>query len=105
MVRLLLERGANVNTEGGNINVPLYEAVKKGREDMVRLLLGQKRINIDVPQNIGISWDDYERIGYGGGDCNYQVPETSLTLAERTSWEMGKTSVYATIAELLKQFH
>jgi ankyrin repeat protein len=105
IVRLLLERGASVNTEGGNINVPLYEAVKKGCENMVRLLLEQKGINVNVPQNVEISYDDYERIGYGGGDYSYQVPKTSLALAEETSWKMGKTSVYARIAELLKQFH
>jgi ankyrin repeat protein len=78
MVRLLLERGANVNTEGGNVNVPLYEAVISGCGDIRCLLLEQKGIDVNVPQNVGISYDEYESVGYGGGDYHYQVPETAL---------------------------
>jgi hypothetical protein len=83
MVRLLLERGANVNTEGGTTNVPLYEAVKKDCDDIVRLLVEQKEIDVNVPQNVGISYDEYESVGYGGGDCHYQVPETALGNIDR----------------------
>ncbi|MDR2812425.1 MAG: ankyrin repeat domain-containing protein [Puniceicoccales bacterium] len=78
MVRLLLQWGANVNTEGGNVNVPLYEAVKEGQSNIVCLLLEQKGIDVNVPQNVGISYDEYESVGYGGGDYHYQIPETAL---------------------------
>ncbi|MDR2720931.1 MAG: ankyrin repeat domain-containing protein [Puniceicoccales bacterium] len=73
MVRLLLGRGANVNTEGGSVNVPLYEAVRSCPDNIVRLLLEQKGIDINVRQNVNMSWDDYER-----GEDPHQVPETAL---------------------------
>jgi hypothetical protein len=77
MVRLLLARGANVNTQGGKYNVPLYEAVKKGPE-MALLILKQNGININVPQDIGMSYDEYENnsLGYDK-DSDYQVSETA----------------------------
>lgn len=83
MVHLLLERGANVNTEGGNVNVPIYEAVNysHGRTDVIRLLLEQKRIDVNVPQNTRMSYDEYELRGYGGESYNFQIPETALQLA------------------------
>jgi hypothetical protein len=83
MVRLLLERGANVNTEGGNVNVPLYEAVdhSRGQLDIIRLLLEQKGINVNARQDTRMSWNDYENnVGYDR-DSNYQVSETALQRA------------------------
>jgi hypothetical protein len=87
MVRLLLQWGADVNTAGGNVNVPLYEAVKEAQGGIVRLLLEQKGIDVNVPQNVGISYDEYESVGYGGGDYHYQVPETALEFAKRRNFK------------------
>ncbi|MDR1590716.1 MAG: ankyrin repeat domain-containing protein [Puniceicoccales bacterium] len=86
MVRLLLERGANVNTEGGATYVPLIEAVETGDLDIVRLLLEQDGINVNATHDVTptLSWDDYESIGYGGGtaaDFNRQEPITALRAA------------------------
>ncbi|MDR0740944.1 MAG: ankyrin repeat domain-containing protein [Puniceicoccales bacterium] len=101
MVRLLLERGANVNTAGGNVNDPFYEAVKEGRSNIVRLLLEQKGIDINVPQNTRMSWDDYERIGYGGGDYNFQVPETALRNINKVG--TGNSEAWKEIVRLLRE--
>ncbi|MDR2371946.1 MAG: hypothetical protein LBD60_02250 [Puniceicoccales bacterium] len=74
----ILSNLANVNTEGGNVNIPLYAAVETWNPDMVRLLLEQKGIDINVPQNTRMSWDDYERIGYGEGDFRPTDPKREV---------------------------
>ncbi|MDR2371565.1 MAG: ankyrin repeat domain-containing protein [Puniceicoccales bacterium] len=83
MVRLLLQRGANVNTEGGNVNVPIYEAVNysRGQLDIIRLLLEQKGIDVNVPQNTRMSYDQVDDLGLRGEPYNYQIPETALQRA------------------------
>jgi hypothetical protein len=108
MVRLLLQRGANVNTEGGNVNVPLYDAVnnmgRKPNADIVCLLLEQKGIDVDVPQNIGISYDEYESVGYGGGDYHYQVSETALERINRVGIGSGpKANEWHAIVRSLRE--
>ncbi|MDR2200916.1 MAG: ankyrin repeat domain-containing protein [Puniceicoccales bacterium] len=55
IVHLLLKRGANVNPGQGTTNVPFYEAVKKGRSNIVRLLLEQKGIDVNAYQNVGMN--------------------------------------------------
>jgi ankyrin repeat protein len=88
IARFLLERGAKVNTEGGNTNVPLYEAVTKGRTDMICLLLNQEGIDVNAYQNVRSSWDDYESTGYSGGDF-HQVPETALGYINRINSKLS----------------
>jgi ankyrin repeat protein len=78
MVRLLLAREANVNTKDGNVNVPLYEAVIKDCDDIVRLLLEQKGIDVNVPQNVRMSCDQVDDLGLRGEPYEFQVPETAL---------------------------
>ncbi|MDR0740370.1 MAG: hypothetical protein LBF34_01510 [Puniceicoccales bacterium] len=97
----ILSNLANVNTESGNVNVPLYAAVETWNPDIVRLLLEQKGIDVNVPQNTRMSWDDYERIGYGGGDYRRQVSQTALQRAEEVAGKMGRDSKSAQIAQLL----
>jgi ankyrin repeat protein len=87
MVRLLLEWGANVNTKGGNDNVPLYEAVISACDDVVRLLLEQKEINVNAYQNINMSYDQIESLGYAGEPYDYQVPETALEFAKKRNFK------------------
>ncbi|MDR2721098.1 MAG: ankyrin repeat domain-containing protein [Puniceicoccales bacterium] len=101
MVRLLLARGANVNTEGGNVNVPLYAAVETWNPDMVRLLLEQKGIDVNVSQNVGMSCDQVDDLGLRGEPYNFQVPKTALRRAEEVAWKMGRDSESAQIAQLL----
>jgi ankyrin repeat protein len=99
MVRLLLQRGVNVNTEGGNVNVPIYEAVNYNSTvdvvphglvyhsrsqpgDIIRLLLEQEGIDVNIPQNVDVSCDAYESAAYSGEDFPpRQVPETALQRA------------------------
>jgi cytohesin len=86
MVRLLLEWGANVNTEGGATRVPLIKAVETGNIDIVRLLLEQDGINVNATHDITptLTWDEYETIGCSGGtsdDFNRQEPVTALRAA------------------------
>ncbi|MDR0740792.1 MAG: ankyrin repeat domain-containing protein [Puniceicoccales bacterium] len=98
MVRLLLQRGANVNTEGGNVNVPIYEAVLHNYtvdivphgtvhhshsqpNDIIRLLLDQEGIDVNVSQDVCMSCDQFESLGLGGEPYNFQVPKTALQLA------------------------
>jgi ankyrin repeat protein len=83
MVRLLLQRGANVNTEGGNVNIPIYEAVVKGRIDIVRLLREQSGIDVNVPQNVAMSYHDVDDLGLAGEPYEFQVPETALGFINR----------------------
>ncbi|MDR1590724.1 MAG: ankyrin repeat domain-containing protein [Puniceicoccales bacterium] len=95
MVRLLLARGANVNTKGGNVNVPLYEAVNYsyGQPDIIRLLLEQKGINVNIPQNTRMDYDEYESRGYAGEPYDFQVPETALKRIGNTPTEEWKEVV------------
>jgi ankyrin repeat protein len=98
MVRLLLQRGANVNTEGGNVNVPIYEAITHNYDvnvsphgivyhchsqpnDIIRLLLEQEGIDVNVPQNVNMSCDQVDDLGLRGEPYNYQIPETALQCA------------------------
>jgi ankyrin repeat protein len=96
MVRLLLQRGANVNTQGGKHNVPLYEAVNYsyGQPNIILLLLKQDGINVNVPQDIGMSYDEYENnsLGYDK-DSDYQVPKTTLKRIGNTPTEEWKEIV------------
>jgi hypothetical protein len=104
MVRLLLQRGANVNTAGGNVNDPFYEAVKEGRSNIVRLLLEQKGIDVNVPQNVHSSWDDYERIGLGGGKKSeylFQEPRTALGHINKVG--TGNSEAWEEIIRLLRE--
>ncbi|MDR2371921.1 MAG: ankyrin repeat domain-containing protein [Puniceicoccales bacterium] len=86
MVRLLLEWGANVNTEDGATLVPLIAAVETGDINMVRLLLEQDGIDVNATHDVTptLTWDEYEAIRYGGGtsdDFNRQEPITALQAA------------------------
>ncbi|MDR0740846.1 MAG: ankyrin repeat domain-containing protein [Puniceicoccales bacterium] len=79
IVRLLLERGAKVNTEGGATRVPLIKAVETGNLDIVRLLLAQDGIDVNATHDVTptLTWDDYEAIGYSGGtDADFQLSRT-----------------------------
>jgi ankyrin repeat protein len=81
MMRLLLEWGANVNTEGGATFVPLIAAANAQNLEMIQLLLEQKGINVNATHNTNISWDEYEMNGLTGNRYDYQVPETALQSA------------------------
>jgi hypothetical protein len=102
MVRLLLARGAKVNTQGGKHNVPLYEATDVAQPDVVRLLLEQEGININITQDTRMSYDEYELRGYGGESYDYQVSETALQSAGQGARQGGETSKSAQIVRLLR---
>jgi ankyrin repeat protein len=78
LVRLLLERGAPVNTEGGVAYVPFVIAARMRSPAIVRLLLKQSGIKINATQNVSISYDEYESAAYAGEDYNYQKPATAV---------------------------
>jgi ankyrin repeat protein len=99
MVRLLLERGANVNTEGGATLVPLIKAVDAGNMDIFGLLLRQPGIDVNASHNVNISYDRYESAGYAGEPYDYQIPITALEKAEKGG---GPTSNLAMMAMLLR---
>lgn len=42
MVRLLVEKGANINAEGGKYGKALSAATSNGQKKVVRLLLGKE---------------------------------------------------------------
>jgi ankyrin repeat protein len=50
VVKLLLEKGANIETKGNNGQNPLSWAAKNGHEGTVKLLL-QRNVNIDNKDN------------------------------------------------------
>jgi ankyrin repeat protein len=59
-VRLLLERGANVNPgTGGAMRVPIIEAITYCGEDVIRLLLEQPGIDLNAYENVGTQAFDY----------------------------------------------
>lgn len=60
VVKLLVEHGASVNTEGWDTYVPLVEAVRWGRVDIVRYLLEQPGINIYKSEWRYLSYDEIE---------------------------------------------
>jgi hypothetical protein len=104
VIRLLLDRGAKVNTEGGVVDVPLHTAVHGWDSewvDIVRLLLSQPGINVNLTKNVNISWDEYERAGYYGEPYDYHVQETPLHCAGELAAKLGETFVAAQIANLL----
>lgn len=61
IVKLLLEKGADVNLEVGDDSATLlYIATEKGRKDMVQLLL-ENGANVDKPANVFINGTYVER--------------------------------------------
>jgi hypothetical protein len=83
MVRLLLERGAQVNTDEG-INVPIVEAARFGNLEIVRLLLNQKGINLNATQSIDEFKDDdyYQTCYYNNNDEEEDTRMTALKWIE-----------------------
>ena len=60
IVKLLLEKGADVNLEVGDDATLLYIATETGRKDMVKLLL-ENGANVDKPANVFINGTYVER--------------------------------------------
>jgi ankyrin repeat protein len=61
IVKLLLEKGADVNLKAGDDNATLlYIATENGRKDMVKLLL-ENGANVDKPANVFINGTYIER--------------------------------------------
>lgn len=53
MVKLLLENGADVNQQDKYGNCPLHRAASKGHLGVMRLLLSQKAIRVDLADREG----------------------------------------------------
>ena len=78
MVRLLLVKGAKVNTAGGRVRVPLIEAARFiNNSEIFELLLQQPGINTCATQDRKLTWDEYEYNGYHGKPTNVLVPMTA----------------------------
>ena len=78
MVRLLLEKGAKVNTAGGRVRVPLIEATRFiNNSEIFELLIQQPRINTCATQDRELTYDEYESNGYNGRPTNVLVPMTA----------------------------
>jgi ankyrin repeat protein len=61
IVKLLLEKGADVNLQVGDDDATLlYIATEKGRKDMVKILL-ENGANVDIPANVFINGTYVER--------------------------------------------
>src|SRR5436190_991741 len=53
IVELLLERGARINGGGGDTITPLYKAITRGNNAMVRLLLASKNARLSLEHGFG----------------------------------------------------
>ena len=66
MVRLLLVKGAKVNTAGGRVRVPLIEAARFiNNSEIFELLLQQPGINTCATQDRKLTWDALWAVTHG----------------------------------------
>lgn len=106
LCKLLMERGADVNSTGGWMYSPLHIAAEHGSAELVKLLLSKDDTNVDIfweehgtPLSVAILHEHETVVGIllqRGADLNIPLDgETAVQLAVRT----GDSGVVETLLE------